>query len=479
MTMDNEKFIGRTAELAEFNALLKKKTASFVVVKGRRRVGKSRLIDHFAKKFHYYKFTGLAPSKGVTAQDQRNEFLRRLSELTNLPEIQLDDWIKLFKLVAEVVKKDRVILCFDEISWMAAGDDTFLSKLKNAWEDYFKNNNQLIFIVCSSVSIWVEENILSSTAFLGRIAWTVNLDPLPLQDCNKMLELQGFKSSNYEKFKILSVTGGIPWYLEQIQGQYTAEENIKRQCFTSGGVMTNDFARIFNDLFDKRSQLYKNITEILVNGVATYGEIAEQLQYEKSARLSDYISNLIEAGFIIKDYTWSLSTEKALDLFHYRLSDNYLRFYLKYIEPRISQITAKRLSKINLSAMPGWETIMGLQFENLVVNNRHEIYRLLNLRAEDIVYDNPFFQNKTSRQKGCQIDFLIQTKFKIIYALEIKFSKNVLGSQVIDEVGEKINRISLPRHMTVLPVLIHVNGVSAAVTEADYFYAIIDFGEFL
>ncbi len=106
--------------------------------------------------------------------------------------------------------------------------------------------------------------------------------------------------------------------------------------------------------------------------------------------------------------------------------------------------------------MPGWETIMGLQFENLVINNRHDIYRLLNLRAEDIVYDNPFFQNKTSRQKGCQIDFLI-----------------------MDEVSEKINRISLPRQMTVLPVLIHVNGVAEAVIDADYFYAIIDFGEFL
>jgi uncharacterized protein len=121
--------------------------------------------------------------------------------------------------LAREVKTGRTILFLDEISWMASDDKTFLGKLKNVWEDHFAKNSKLILILCSSVSVWLEENIISSTAFFGRISWTLSLDPLPLADCNQMLESQGFKSSSYEKFKILSVTGGIPWYIEQMQGQ--------------------------------------------------------------------------------------------------------------------------------------------------------------------------------------------------------------------------------------------------------------------
>ena len=230
-------FTGREEELSQLNALLKKKTASLVAVKGRRRAGKSRLIEQFAQGKQFYKFTGLAPIDGITAQDQRDEFARRLQLQTGLPRVSTDDWGNLLALLAREVKTGRIIILLDEISWMAMDDPTFLPKLKNAWDDDFKQNGELILVLCSSVSMWFEDHVLSSTAFFGRISWELQVDPLPLADCSKMLEAQGFKSSHTEKFKILSVTGGIPWYIEQIQGQFSADENIRRQCFTPGGMM--------------------------------------------------------------------------------------------------------------------------------------------------------------------------------------------------------------------------------------------------
>jgi AAA+ ATPase superfamily predicted ATPase len=472
-------FVGREEEVSAFNALLKKKTASLLVVRGRRRVGKSRLIDEITKGIRRYKFTGLAPVDGVTDQDQRDEFARSLSEQTDLPEMKTDDWAKLFSLLARELKRGRVIVILDEISWMAKDDATFLPKLKNAWEESFKKNPQLILIFCGSVSTWIEENIISSTAFFGRISWTLDLGPLSLRESNKMLEAHGFKSSTYEKFKILSVTGGIPWYLEQIQGQYSAEQNIKRQCFTKGGVLANDFNLIFHELFEKRDFVYKKIIESLEGGPISYSEISELTHYPESGTLSKYLDELEQAGFIIRDYTWSLKTGESLDLSFYRLSDNYIRFYLKYIAPKKRQIESNKFKEINMSNFSGLETMLGLQFENLVVNNRHELYRVLNIDPTSIIYDNPFFQRKTTRQKGCQIDFLMQTKFKTLYVCEVRFSKNTLGRSVIDEVKEKIARISLPRGINVLPVLIHVNGVSEAIIEEDYFYSTIDFGQLL
>jgi len=307
----------------------------------------------------------------------------------------------------------------------------------------------------------------------------MHLDPLPLKDCFAMLNAQGFKTTDHEIFKLLCVTGGIPWYIEQMDPRLTADDNIKRQCFTPGGVLVDDFDLIFHELFTKRDEIYKKIIMALSNSPLTYNDVAIKTQYPKSGRLSEYIDDLIKAGFIAKDKTWSLKTGKELDLYHYRLSDNYLRFYLKYIQPKKTQIQNKRIAAMQLSAVPGWESIMGLQFENLVVNNRHELYRVLGIKPENVIYDNPYFQNQTKRQHGCQIDFLIQTTINTLYIIEIKFSKKPIGRSVIDAVKEKINRISLPKNMVCLPILIHVNGVSEQVIDENYFHSIIEFGQFL
>ena len=306
--MVKDPFTGRREELNELNAFLKKKTASLIVVKGRRRVGKSRLIEEFAKNHRFYKFTGLAPVNGVTAQHQRDEFARKLREQFGIPEVKTEDWGQLFTFLAHEVKNDRVVLLLDEISWMASDDSTFLGKLKNVWEDHLNKNSKLILILCSSVSVWLEKNIISSTAFFGRISWTLTLDPLPLADCNQMLEYQGFKSSPYEIFKILRVTGGIPWYIEQMQGQFTADDNIKRQCFTRGGILVDEFDKIFHELFEKKDEIYKKIIVSLSNGSKSFDEISKEINYPKSGRLTEYLDNLIDSGFLSRDYTWSLKT---------------------------------------------------------------------------------------------------------------------------------------------------------------------------
>lgn len=479
MVKKRNPFIGRQAELAELQPFLTKKSASLLVIKGRRRVGKSRLAEEFAKGLPCYKFTGLAPVQGVSDQAQRDEFARQLHEQLHVPLFNTTDWGALFALLGRLVQKGRCVILFDEVSWMAAGDATFLSKLKNAWEDYFKKNPQLILILCSSISTWMEENVISSTGYFGRISWSMHLDPLPLADCHAMLKSQGFKTTSHEIFKLLSVTGGVPWYIEQLDGSMSADDNIRRQCFTPGGILVGDFDLIFHELFSRRDAVYKKVIMALADGVLDYASIAEKTNYPQSGRLSSYLTDLEQAGFISKEETWSLKTQRSLALCHYRLSDNYLRFYLKYIQPKKVHIQRKRIAKQALNTLPAWDSIMGLQFENLVVNNRHELYRALNLDPADIVYDNPYFQTNTKRQQGCQIDFLIQTRINTLYVIEIKFSKNPIGTGVIKDVQEKIARINLPNNMVCLPVLVHVNGVSKPVTTEKYFQHIIDFSQLI
>jgi hypothetical protein len=122
---------------------------------------------------------------------------------------------------------------------------------------------------------------------------------------------------------------------------------------------------------------------------------------------------------------------------------------------------------------------MGIQFENLVLNNFHRIYELLALNPSEVIYDNPYFQRPTKTHLGCQVDYLIQTKFNNLYICEIKFSKEPIGLTVVREVQQKMDRIAKPKNFSIRPVLIHVNGVTDAVIESDFFAKIIDFGQFL
>lgn len=471
------KFIGRQKELTQLIDISRKKTASFIVVRGRRRIGKSRLIEEFAKQFdNFYTFMGLAPDKNVTVKHQIDEFSRQISQQFKCPFAKYDDWSDALWAVGERVQKRKTLLFFDEISWMGSQDPTFLAKIKNFWDQHLKKNDQLVFIICGSASSWIEKNIMSSKGFVGRISSTLTIEELPLSDCSLFW---GKNISAYEKLKVLSVTGGIPKYLEEIDPHLSAEENIRRLCFQKGGILVEEFEQIFSDLFLRDSVFYKKIIETLVSGSKDREEIANLINIEPSGRFSEYLQELELAGFITLDFTWNIATGMDSKLRKYRLSDNYMRFYLKYIDKNMNKINRNSFTFSTMGAMPGWESIMGLQVENLILNNRTHIHKMLQIDPNEIICENPFYQNKTARHPGCQIDYMIQTKFGSLYVCEIKFSKHEIGYNIIQEVQQKIDALYRPRGTSCRPVLIHVNGVSKHVIEENYFASIIDASQFL
>ncbi len=472
------KFVGRKQELSQLNLLLNKKSASLVVVKGRRRIGKSRLIEEFGKSQKMYTFSGVLPNENTTLQSQLHEFGWQLGKMLNQPAFKDDNWNDLFLRLANETRKGRVLILFDEISWMGSLDPDFLGKLKNAWDLEFKKNPHLILVLCGSVSAWIEKNILNSSGFLGRISLSLTVEELPLFDCDKLWIDNGDNISAYEKFKILSVTGGIPKYLEEIQSHLSAEENIKNLCFNRSGLLFNEFDQIFTDIFANRSEIYKRIVECLADGKYEYEDIYKKLNIEKSGVISEYLDELVKSGFLRRDFTWHIKNGKASKLSKYRVSDNYLRFYIKYIAPNKEKIERNSYVNQSLAALPGWEGAMGLQFENLVLNNRQQILKYLRINPDDMIYDNPFFQRKTMRQECCQIDYLIQTRFDTLYICEIKFSKHPIKTDIISEVQEKMRRLKTPRHISRRAVLIHVNGVHQDIIDSHYFSNIIDCSEF-
>jgi hypothetical protein len=307
----------------------------------------------------------------------------------------------------------------------------------------------------------------------------MTIHELPLEDCIQFWHKKKNQISAFEMLKILAVTGGVPRYLELVNPNFTAEENIRNLGFNAHSALYDEFKYIFSDIYGKRSTLYQNIVSALGNTKATREELIQAAGLTLGGDATEYLKDLEMGGFIKKESTWSIGSKHRSTLSYYRLCDNYTRFYLKYIFPNKENIERGQFENISLNHLPGWHAILALQFENLVINNSKKIMALLSIKPEDVVLAGPYFQRKTTQHSGCQIDYMIQTKHDVIYVCEIKFRREAIRADIIEEMQEKIQRLKVPKYVSRRAVLIHVNGITEEVMDADYFSAIIDFKDFL
>lgn len=473
------KFIGRTQELALLKCFTQQPKAHLVVIRGRRRIGKSRLVEEVNGKHRLLSFSGIAPTEGVDAQAQRQTFASQLSRQFNLPEMVFRDWDQAFEFLHRSVSQEPTVILLDEISWMGSKDPTFLPKLKNAWDFFFSKNKHLLLVLCGSVSTWIEKNIVQSTAFLGRINKIITLEPLSLMECMSFLKEVGFRTSSHEVLKILSVTGGIPWYLEQLDGNLSADENIKQMCFMKDSILAHEFDRIFEDVFSKRGHIYKNIMEILIKTPMDQAALRKALDYSHSGSISQYLNDLILCGFVSKHQGWSLRTLRPSKQAIYKLKDQFIRFHFRFLKSQMLKISQNLFESVPLSQIPGWDSLIGLQVESLIATNAKRIYQDLKIPLEDIMASGFFYQKPTTTRKGCQIDSLIQLRTGVLFAVEIKFSRNILGVEIVEDMKMKLAQLDKPKNVVVNPVLIHLNGVSDGIVDSNFFYRIINLNDWL
>jgi len=471
-------FIGRESQLKDLAQLKKKKTASLVVITGRRRIGKSSLIEEHGKTFkNIFELVGIAPDAKITNQDQLDNFARQLSSITELPGLNFKNWPEAFTALSKFCEKKETLIFLDEISWMASKDKAFVGTLKIAWDTLFKKNDKLVVVLCGSVSSWIEENILNDTHFYGRISWTHKLEELPIELLKQFWGKRQNKISPKEKMEIISVTGGIPKYLEEVIISQTSQQNLERLCFSKGGYLFEDFKKIFNDIFDKRASIYKKIIQELITEKLSPKDLAIKAGMDYKGEFYKHVTDLESAGFIKRDYTWDL-TGKESKLSKLRICDNYIRFYLKYIEPNSKKIEKNIFKFSSIDSLLNWDTISGFQFENVVLNNCRVIFEKLNIPEKNIIQYGSYFQTKTNRREGCQIDLLILCKRKCLYLVELKYKKKI-GVGVIKEVEEKVRKLKLSKEYSIRTCLVYMGELSKDLIKEDFFDETYDFADLL
>ncbi|MBQ2632318.1 MAG: AAA family ATPase [Kiritimatiellae bacterium] len=461
-------------------ALWRKPVASLVTCRGRRRIGKSTLIEEFARRnrVRFIKLEGVEPQSGVNNETQLTAFARQLAEQTGCDDSPLGNWFNAFARLAKTLNpREKTVLLIDEISWMGKYDAAFPGELKYAWDNRFSKNPKLIMVLCGSVSSWIDKKILKSRGFVGRPSLNLLVPELSMRECAAFWRRGGCKVSSTEIIDVLSVTGGVPKYLENVDPSMSADENIKRLCFMSGALLVDEFDEIFNDALDANLGLKRRMLMSLGEGMKTPTEVAEALGLQNNGHLSACLAELETAGFVAKDTGLNPSTGKRSNVVRYRISDNYTRFYLKFIEPNRELIRKGTFTFISLAQLPGWNAALGLQFECLVYNNIRQIIRRIGLDQTLILSAAPYVQNPTARAAGCQIDLLVQTR-RMLYVVEIKRRESV-GEWVVSEVEEKLSKLKTPSNVSVIPVLVYDGNLSRRVPADGYFGCVISARELL
>lgn len=478
-------FVGRREELEDLETLWRKRSASIVACRGRRRIGKSTLFREFARRTAdaYIEIEGLPPQseKPVDNQDQINHFIEVLAGQTGCESSSVDNWYAAFqRLEQQIDDTKKTVILLDEISWMAADDANFPGKLRTAWETLFHRHNRLVLVVCGSVSAWIKKNILGNTGFTGRFSRDYVLKELSLSECAAFWRDARERVDAREVLDVLSVTGGVPRYLEEFDPGMSADENIRRMCFLSGGELYRDFNAIFNPIFGPDIMHKRRILTKLADRPQTGVELAESVGLARNGRFSEFMRDLCEGGFIDDDLGLNPETGKEARVARYRLRDNYARFYLKYIAPHQAEIERGVFRYATLNSLPEWNAIMGLQFENLIVNNAMSLVPFLHLGNATVLSAAPYRHVRKSSDgssRGCQIDLLIQTQ-RTAYVVEVK-RKRFIGEEIEREVEEKIKRLPLRAGVSPRPVLVYDGELDPVVEGNGYFDAIVPAGKLL
>lgn len=414
---------GRNKEQKLLNKAYLSKESEFIVVYGRRRVGKTFLIREFyeKKKCLFVHTTGEIKGK---MHEQLKRFSESLSKtfFDNAP-LQLNSWEEAFKLLEQQIHKHtnkKVVIFLDELPWLATRRSGLLKIIDYYWNHYWSKLSNVILIVCGSSASWLMKNIIYDKGGLhNRITCEINLKPFNLAETREFLTYRKITLNNRHILSLYMALGGIPYYLKYIEKGLTAEQNIQQIIFDMNAPLKNEFKKLFQSLF-KNSNAYIEIITLLSKTKAglSRSDIESQTKLSTNGgRLTERLHDLCSAGFIEERLPWKKKTGE-----YYKLIDEFSLFYLHWIKGQQS----KRFTEdhwLHQSSKQSYKSWAGYAFECLCMKHINQIVNALSIKSGGLV-DSWRFVPKKNLDDGAQIDLLIDRNDDAITICEIKFSNS-------------------------------------------------------
>lgn len=465
----NQEFIDRDIEIGRLEALKNASGSRILVVYGRRRVGKTELIEQVFRDRRLLKFEG---RDKITPAEQMRFVMQQLAVYAEQPllaKIEVTSWVDVLMQVAEVAKTDTVTLYFEEVQWIANYEDDFISALKYVWDNFLRHNKQLILILCGSSPSFMINHVVKSSALYNRSQFELPLREFNLIEAKAMLN----KNSLSEVLDAYLTLGGMPEYLKRIRHGNSVHINLANESFLPGAFFLHEYERIFtSSLADNKH--YKKIIEFLSKSkFATRSELAAHLKIQSGGMLSELLEDLEICGFIER-YTPFDKPENSL-LARYSIADAYLQYYFKFIKPITKKIeqgnfASNPLQGLNMTNYQQW---LGYAFERFCRKYQHQIACLLGFSGVKYRGGSYFSRQTQTKNAGYQIDLLFDRDDKVISICEIKYSQNRINPTVIDEFAEKIALFPNLKNKTIQRVLITNQSTDDRLLKRAYFDRII------
>ncbi len=439
----------RKKEHIILDKVLQSNRPEFLALYGRRRVGKTHLIrNHFANRKNCI-FFDVAGSKDTPMKEQILNFTMRMGEIFyGGAKLTVEkNWNDTFKSLTAAMTKlapnQKIILFFDEFPWMATKNSRLLQQLDYYWNQYWSKDGRIKLIVCGSSASWIIRNIINNKGGLhNRITRHIHLEPFNLYQMKLFLKYLGVKLNNQQLLQIYMVTGGIPYYLMNIERGQSAAQIIDQLAFKRNAPLLNEFNNLFASLFDQH-EVYVEIIRLIAKhryGIARqeiFNQIDKNLKGKKGARI---LQSLEDTGFII-GFKPHLHKRKGI---YYKVIDEYTLYYLSWIEPIKDSLFKQSFEEGYWQIqqrLPSWQSWSGYAFEAVCYKHIKQIKKALDLSPADIPSTWRYVPKKHHPEKGAQIDLLFDRQDHVITLCEIKYTDKpfLIGKSYAENLQRKMD----------------------------------------
>lgn len=411
------RLIARKRETEELERIYRSSRSEFVIVYGRRRIGKTFLVNQVFQNRFTFTYVG-ARNQSSSVQLQR--FARQLQEFSGSPYAPtLHNWEEAFEELKALIKlkpaNERKVIFFDEMPWIDNPRSSFVEALEYFWNAWAAQRDDILFIACGSATSWMVNKLVKNQGGLhNRITAQIYLRPFCLGECEEFLHEQGCHWDRYTILQCYMSLGGVPFYLSLLNPQESLAQNLDRLFFQKNAALREEFDELFNALFSQADK-YTDVVKALASkreGL-TRAEIISHTKLSGGG-LTKILENLGRCDFI-ETYSKFKSTVRNTI---YRISDPYTLFYFKFVHNNNSKDEHFWTSNIGSPSVKAWQ---GFSFEAVCITHLAQIKKKLGISG--VGTSASAWRQQGGENNGAQIDLIIDRDDRIINICEMKFSE--------------------------------------------------------
>ena len=413
----NQTIIGRKQELEALERAYKSAKSEFVIIFGRRRVGKTFLVNQKFGELFTFRMTALA---NASTGRQLENFQVALSATAPqyVAEAVPVDWFTAFQRLIRLASEDhraRKVIFFDELPWFDTHGADFLQSLEHFWNSWASLRSDVLLIACGSAASWMINQLIHNPGGLhNRTTERILLQPFTLAETEQFLQAKGGVYDRYQLLELYMAMGGIPFYLDNVQVNRSVHQNIDRMFFTPGGLLNLEYGDLYRSLFTSHERHLAIVETLAQRPGLQRKELLSLAGLPNGGSASTVLDELEQSGFIKRYFPFGKTKRDA----HYQLIDPYTLFYLSFVKDSKAEGQGAWLAQLK---SPKWRAWNGHAFEHICRYHVDAIKRALSIGG---VYAEVSTWRSQQRAGGAQIDLLIDRNDRIINVCEIKFSED-------------------------------------------------------